>query len=282
MGWRWMFWAEGAPAILFFFLVLFIPESPRWLAKMSQWDNASRILKKIGGAEYAAKACTEIAESLKESIGKAEIKALGSKQLRPVLIIGIVLAIFQQWCGINIVFNYAEEVFAAAGYGVSDILFNIIITGVVNMAFTFVAIRTVDKWGRKKLMLLGSAGLAIIYLALGASYFLNLKGIAILVIVVMGIAVYAMSLAPVTWVVLSEIFPNRIRGAALALATTMLWIASAILVLTFPYLNKFLNTHGTFWLYSGICMAGFIFILKRLPETKGKSLEELEKILTKD
>lgn len=280
MAWRWMFWAEGAPSVLFFILVFLIPESPRWLAKMSQWNQSSRILEKIGGKEYAIIAGTEIAESLQGSSGKLGIKALGSKQLRPILVIGIVLAIFQQWCGINIVFNYAEEVFSAAGFGVTDILFNIMITGVVNMAFTFIAMRTVDKWGRKKLMLFGAAGLALIYLALGASYYFSLKGIPILIIVIMGIAVYAMSLAPVTWVVLSEIFPNRVRGSAIALATTMLWIASAILVLTFPYLNRFLNTHGAFWLYSGICMAGFLFILKRLPETKGKSLEEIEKIVT--
>jgi len=281
MGWRWMFWAEAVPAGLFLILVFFIPESPRWLAKISQWEQSVRILEKIGGKEYAEMARMEIAESLQGSSGRVNLKTLGAKQLRPILMIGIVLAIFQQWCGINIVFNYAEEVFSAAGYEVTDILFNIIITGAANLVFTFVAIRTVDWWGRKKLMLTGASGLALIYLALGASYFFGLTGIPILIIVILGIAVYAMSLAPVTWVILSEIFPNRIRGAAMALATTMLWVASTLLVLTFPYLNQTLNTHGTFWLYAGICMAGFLFIMRRLPETKGKSLEEIEKIVSK-
>jgi SP family sugar porter-like MFS transporter len=190
-----------------------------------------------------------------------------------------VLAIFQQWCGINIVFNYAEEVFSAAGFGVTDILFNIIVTGTVNLVFTFVAMRTVDRWGRKKLMLFGSGGLALSYLVLGAGYYFSAGGFTVLLIVVLAIAVYAMSLAPITWVVLSEIFPNRVRGTAMALATSMLWVASSILVISFPYLNRGLNTHGTFWLYAGICMAGFLFILSRLPETKGRTLEEIERIL---
>jgi MFS family permease len=199
------------------------------------------------------------------------------KKYRPMLLLGVILAVFQQWCGINVVFNYAEEVFSAAGYEVTDILFNIVITGVVNLIFTLVAIRTVDRWGRRRLMLIGSAGLAILYLLLGLSYLAGIQGISILVIVVISIAVYAMTLAPVTWVVLSEIFPNRVRGTAMAVATTMLWIASSILVLTFPYLNHALKAQGTFWVYAGICLAGFLYIWKTLPETRGKTLEEIEK-----
>lgn len=203
-------------------------------------------------------------------------KVLTAKKVRPVLLLGIVLAIFQQWCGINVIFNYAEEIFTSAGYSVSDMLFNIVITGAVNLVFTLVAMRMVDSWGRRKLMLLGSSGLAIIYLALGSSYYFGLQGIAILTMVIMAIAVYALTLAPVTWVILSEIFPNRIRGAAMAIAITSLWIASFVLTYTFPLLNKALNASGTFWLYAFICISGFLFILKRLPETKEKSLEEIE------
>jgi sugar porter (SP) family MFS transporter len=277
MGWRWMFWAEVVPATLFLVLLFFIPESPRWLAKVSRWEKSEWILQMIGGDAYARSAKSEIAATLEGSTEKVEVKALFARKTAPVILIGIVLAVFQQWCGINIVFNYAEEVFSAAGYEVTDILFNIVITGIVNLVFTFIAIRTVDRWGRKRLMIIGSMGLAVIYTLLGLSYYLDTAGVAVLVIIVFAIAVYAMTLAPITWVVLSEIFPNRIRGVAMATATTMLWIASSILVITFPYFNRGLHTHGTFWLYAGICLAGFLFILYRLPETKGKTLEEIEK-----
>ena len=143
----------------------------------------------------------------------------------------------QQWCGINVIFNYAEEVFSAAGYTVSDILFNIVVTGTVNLIFTFVAIGFVDRYGRRVLMLIGSAGLAIIYTCLGAFYYVHSRGVHMLVLVVAAIGCYAMSLAPVTWVVISEIFPNRIRGAAMSIAVTALWIASFILTYTFPLFN---------------------------------------------
>ncbi len=277
MGWRWMFWAEAVPATMFFILLFFIPESPRWLAKVSRWEKAEWVLQMIGGDEYARGARKEITESLADAKKKVPLKTLLSHDIKPVLLVGIVLAVFQQWCGINVVFNYAEEVFSAAGYEVSDILLNIVITGVVNLLFCVLAIRTVDRWGRRRLMLLGSIGLSILYVILGISYYLELQGVIILVIIVLSIAVYAMTLAPITWVVLSEIFPNRVRGVAMAIATTSLWIASSILVITFPYLNRGLNTHGTFWLYAGICMAGFLFIYRHLPETKGKTLEEIEK-----
>ena len=156
-------------------------------------------------------------------------------------------------------------------------LFNIVITGTVNLLFTLLAMRMVDSWGRRNLMLLGSVGLAVIYFFLGTSYFFELKGLAILILVMIAIATYAMTLAPITWVVLSEIFPNSIRGTAMSIATTALWIACFVLTYTFPILNKMLIASGTFWLYSLICLSGFLFILKKLPETKGKSLEEIEK-----
>ncbi len=277
MGWRWMFWAETVPALSFFILAFFIPESPRFLAKTGKTKASSTILEKIGGSEYARTEEKSIAETLRDVSRKIDWTALLAKRVRPVLILGIVLAAFQQWCGINVIFNYAEEVFTSAGYSVSDMLLNIVITGSVNLIFTLLAMRVVDSWGRRKLMLLGSAGLAVIYLFLGGSYYLGFQGFAILLLVVMAIATYALTLAPVTWVVLSEIFPNRIRGAAMAVATTSLWLASFGLTYTFPVLNKLLNASGTFWLYALISISGFLFILKKLPETKGKSLEEIEK-----
>ena len=277
-GWRWMFWAGTAPALMFFIFSFFIPESPRFLAKSGKWTSAGAILEKIGGAQYAIQEQKDIAETLHGTSSKIDWKALSSKKVRPVLILGVVLAVFQQWCGINVIFNYAEEVFTAAGYSVGDMLFNIVITGTVNLVFTFLAMRMVDSWGRRKLMLLGSIGLAVIYFMLGSSYYFELKGLAILVLVMVAIATYAMTLAPITWVVLSEIFPNSIRGTAMAISTTALWIACFVLTYTFPILNKLLNASGTFWLYGFICFFGFLFILKKLPETKGKSLEEIEKM----
>ncbi len=275
-GWRWMFWAESIPAGLFFILMFFVPESPRWLAKTGNKKRVLRILARIGGDSYAANEYKNISESLINTTGRVSIKSLFEPHLRKILLIGVVLAAFQQWCGINVIFNYAEEVFEAAGYNVSDILFNIVVTGSVNLIFTFVAIYTVDKLGRKALMLIGAGGLTGIYALMGAAYFFQVTGWPLLLLVILAIACYAMSLAPVTWVVLSEIFPNRVRGAAMAVATLSLWLASFLLTLSFPILNSTFGASGTFWLYGIISLAGFIFIFKKLPETKGKSLEEIE------
>lgn len=279
MGWRWMFMAEAVPAVLFFILVMLVPESPRWLVKAGRADKALPTLARIGGAEYARTEIENIRESLNNATEKVSLRELFKKAYLPILFIGVFLAVFQQWSGLNTVFNYADEIFRAAGYGVSDTLFNIVITGSVNLVFTFVAMFTVDKWGRKKLMLFGAAGLALTYILLGSAYFFELKGVAVLSLVVIAIAVYAMSLAPVVWVILSEIFPNRIRGAAMALATFALWVACFILTYTFPLLNATLGASGTFWVYAAICLISFVVILIKLPETKGKSLEELEKEL---
>ncbi|MCY1719984.1 sugar porter family MFS transporter [Prolixibacteraceae bacterium Z1-6] len=276
MAWRWMFWAETLPAGAFFLLMFIVPESPRWLAKNGNENKVLSILAKIGGEEYAQKEYKSIHENLVHDAGRVNLKFLNSPGMRKILLIGIVIAAFQQWCGINVIFNYAQEVFAAAGYGVSDTLFNIVVTGSVNLVFTFVAIYTVDKLGRRMLMIIGAAGLAGIYALMGAGYYFHVTGWPLLLLVVLGIACYAMSLAPVTWVVLSEIFPNRIRGAAMSFATASLWIASFFLTYTFPLLNSAFGASGTFWLYGLICAAGLLFIFKKLPETKGKSLEEIE------
>ncbi len=283
IGWRWMFWAELVPAGLFFLLMFLVPKSPRFLAKDGDDQKAIHVLKKIGGKEYALNELQNMKLTFENDAGrKILISELKGKKVWPILVVGIVLAIFQQWCGINIIFNYAQEIFTAAGYSVGDMLFNIIITGSVNLIFTFVAMRTVDSWGRRKLMLLGAMGLAVVYAILGGAYYFGFNGWPVLVLVIMAIAVYAMSLAPITWVVLSEIFPNRLRGMAMSIATFSLWVASFILTFTFPLLNDALGTYGTFWVYSGICILGYLFIKNRLPETKGKSLEEIEMELTKE
>ncbi|MCD7900594.1 MAG: sugar porter family MFS transporter [Bacteroides sp.] len=278
-AWRWMFWAELVPAALFFILAFIIPESPRWLAINQRRADAQKVFSRIGGDTYAEAELREIRVS-STSQKKTDWKALFQPNVRKVLIIGIVLAVFQQWCGINVIFNYAHEIFSAAGYAVSDVLMNIVVTGVTNVIFTFVAIYTVDRWGRRALMFVGSAGLALIYAILGTCYYFQITGWPMLLLVVLAIACYAMSLAPIVWVVLSEIFPARIRGAAMAISTFFLWVASFLLTYTFPILNETLQASGTFWIYGGICLAGFFFIRSQLPETKGKSLEEIEEELT--
>ena len=258
-----------------------IPESPRWLAANRQLDKARLILARIGGDDYAKQTSSEVSRLVTEQKQQSNWKQLFHPSVRKVLIIGIILAIFQQWCGINVIFNYAHEIFSAAGYQVSDVLMNIVVTGVTNVVFTFVAIYTVDKWGRRNLMFIGSIGLAVIYFVLGTCYYCGVSGWPMLLLVILAIACYAMSLAPVVWVVLSEIFPVRIRGMAMALSTFFLWVACFFLTYTFPILNESVGAAGIFWLYGGICLAGFFFIRSKLPETKGKTLEELEKELIK-
>ena len=279
-AWRWMFWMELIPALLFFLFAFLIPESPRWLAIHNQWERSAQILTKIGGESYANQTISELRKLEKQETKKENWTALFKPNVRFVVLIGVVLAVFQQWCGINVIFNYAHEIFLAAGYEVSDILMNIVVTGVTNLVFTFVAIYTVDKWGRRSLLKMGSIGLCLIYMLLGFFYYMGISGWPMLLLVVMAIACYAMSLAPVVWVVLSEIFPVHIRGMAMALSTFFLWVACFILTYTFPILNEKFGASGIFWLYGLICWAGFVFISRNLPETKGKTLEELEKELT--
>ena len=279
-GWRWMFGAEAVPAFLFFLLMFLVPESPRWLVKNGRTEEAGRILAKVGGPGFAAEALADIRSTLAAGeIGRVRFRDLLEPNLAKVLVIGIVLAVYQQWCGINVIFNYAQEIFTAAGYGVSDILFNIVVTGAVNLVFTLVAIRLVDRLGRRPLMMAGSAGLAVVFGLIGASYAFNSRGVHILLLVLVALALYALSLAPVTWVLLSEIFPNRIRGAAMSVSTFALWSACFVLTYTFPQLNKGLGPAGTFWIYAGISVLGFLFIKSRVRETKGKTLEQIEREL---
>lgn len=284
MGWRWMFWSAAFPAALFMLLVFFIPESPRWLAMKNRKQQAIKILSHIGGAEYArAEYDTVVKADAKEvKSERGGLRVLFSKPFRLVLCLGVLIAVFQQWCGTNVIFNYAQEIFSDAGYDLGEMLFNIVLTGITNVIFTFVAIYSVDKLGRKKLMLLGAGGLAIIYAILGTCYYMHVTGFFMIILVVAAIACYAMTLGPVTWVLIAEIFPNRVRAVAVATCTFALWIGSFTLTYTFPLLNSSLGSYGTFWIYAAICAIGFALFAAKLPETKGKSLEDLEKELVKD
>lgn len=261
-----------------------VPESPRWLAKAGKKEKAFRIFEKIGGPEYARKETDEIYLTLQKSDNhniKEKFSSLFTGPAAPIIFMGIILAVFQQWCGINVIFNYAEEIFAAAGYGISGTLFNIVLTGSVSLIFTIISMFMVDRWGRKALMLTGAGGLAVIYVIIATCYFLGVKGFFLVFWVVSAISIYGLTLAPITWVLLSEIFPNKIRGHAMSVATFALWLSCAILTLSFPFLNKALSTSGTFGVYAAICILGFFYLLKKLPETKGKSLEQIENELTR-
>ncbi len=278
-GWRWMFAAEAVPAGLFLLLALFIPESPRWLLKSGRTESARRVLARVGGASYARVEVADVEATLRGEHRVVHFAELLRPKLLNLVGLGIFLAVFQQWCGINVIFNYAEEIFRSAGYDVSGTMFNIVITGLVNLLFTFVAIRSVDRWGRRPLMLLGAGGLFATYALLGACYAFGLKGVAVLALVLTAIAFYAMTLAPITWVLLAEIFPNRIRGAALSVCVSALWVACFALTVTFKPINAALGAAGTFWLYGAICLAGLLVMWLRVPETKGKSLEAIEREL---
>jgi sugar porter (SP) family MFS transporter len=281
MAWRWMFWATAVPSALFFVLAFFIPESPRWLAMKGDKTRAADILAKIGGREYADGELASFEAADRQSAAQGGLRMLFSRPMRKVLLLGVVVAVFQQWCGTNVIFNYAQEIFQSAGYSVGDVLFNIVITGIANVAFTFVAIHTIDRLGRKALMLIGAGGLCLFYGILGACYYFHITGFFMIVLVVAAIACYAMTLGPCTWVLLAEIFPNRVRAVAMAVCTFALWAGCSTLTYTFPFLNASLGSYGTFWIYSGVCLCGFLFVATMLPETKGKSLEELEKELVK-
>ena len=248
-GWRWMFWAETLPAALFLLMSFFIPESPVYL----------RIKN----------------EALQIKNKEAGLKELFQNKYGKVLLLGLVIAVFQQWCGTNVIFNYAQEIFTGAGYDVDGMFIDIVITGIANVLFTFVALYTIEKWGRRTLILIGAGGLGLIYLTLGTCYFLEVKGVMMVVLVVTAISVYAMTLGPVTWTLLAEIFPHRIRGVAMATCTFALWVGCCTLTFSFPSMNAALGSSGTFWIYSAICICAFVFLWNRCPETKGKSLEEL-------
>ena len=283
-GWRWMFTAVAVPSIAFLIGAILIPESPRWLARRGDEAQVRRTLTRIGGEDYSEIALREIretpaGETNDQPRATSELRMLLTPSIRKILGIGIALAVLQQWSGINVIFNYAEDIYRSAGYGISGVLFNIVITGTINLVFTLLALGLVDRVGRRALMLFGAAGIGISHALLGFTYRAGMKGLPILLLTLCTIGFYALSLAPVTWVLISELFPNRIRSLGVSVAVSALWIASFILTFTFPLLQRTVGSAGTFWTYAGICFAGFLFILAAVPETKGKSLEQIEREL---
>jgi sugar porter (SP) family MFS transporter len=254
----------------------FIPESPRWLAARDREGEAGDVLRRIGGERYSQVELQSIRHTLTGGVENSHWRELFSSPVRKLVLVGIALAILQQGSGINILFNYAEEVYRSAGYGLNDILFSIVITGAINLAFTVLAMLLVDRFGRRKLMILGCLAIAVSHLAASFAYRAHLHGFWLLVLTLCAIACYAMSLAPVTWVLITEIFPNRVRASAVSVAVAMLWVASFVLTYTFPMLNRAVGISGSFLVYGGICVAGAILVFFAVPETNGRSLEQME------
>lgn len=275
-GWKWMFASGAIPSVIFLFTLISVPESPRWLAKQGLWDRARVILAKINGQEKADEEIIEIKDALKdepESIG--EIFKPG---LRLALIIGILLCIFSQVTGINAIMYYAPEIFKATGSESGSALLQTVLVGAVNMAFTFVAIKYVDRAGRKKLLLIGIAGMALCLLTVGGAFYFHAeKGPLVLIAILSYIAFFEISLGPLTFVVISEIFPNRIRGRAMSITIFALWCAVFLVSQTFPILKDGIGVGNTFLIYMVMAILAFIFVWRLLPETKGKTLEEIEK-----
>jgi len=280
IGWRWMFASEVVPASLFFILLFFVPETPRFHVLKERDDLAANTLTKILGMERAEKTLLQIKESLKEK--RLPWLSFGGA----VIIIGILLSVFQQFVGINVVMYYASEIFRNMGATTEVSLLQTIVVGVVNMVFTIVAIYMVDKWGRKPLMIIGALGMSISMTALGLFFFFDSQGLAALIAMGAYTAAFAMSWGPVTWVLLSEIFPNAIRGA-MSIAVAAMWIANLAVSWTFPMMNdnalltRLFNHGFAYWIYGIIGILAALFVWRFVPETKGRPLEEMEKLWRK-
>ena len=283
-GWRWMFTAVAVPAVIFFALSLGLPESPRWLCMRGKTQLAERTLECIGGKSYAL---AEIAAIVAANTGAntaanttparraAPLGRLFSPGVRKLTIVACLLAVLQQWCGVNILFNYADEVYRAAGYNVSQMLFNVVITGAINLMATFVAMAVVDRFGRRRLMLFGCLGIGAAQLVGAFAYSQHITGTYVLLVTLAAIACYAASLAPVTWILLTELFPTQLRSKGVSLAASCLWIASFFVTYSFPPISHRFGMSHTFLLYAIVCGCGAILVRFFVPETKCRSLEEL-------
>lgn len=282
VGWRWMFGSEALPALLFLSALFFVPETPRWLAGAGRRGEARRVLSRLVGPKRAPERLEKIEAALAQESGS--LRQLFRPSLRLLLVIGITLAALQQAVGINAVIYYAPEIFRAMGTGTEAAFLQTVAVGAVNLLFTFVAILYVDRFGRKPLLIGGAVGMLVSHLVLGAAFFFGVVGGWTLFFVLSFIACFAGSFGPVTWVVLSEIFPNRIRGRAMSIATLALWTANFAVSQTFPMmaesdmLNRLFNGAFPFWFFAAFCVAALLFVWRLVPETKGKTLEEIEEM----
>ena len=278
MGWRWMFGAETLPAVLFFLLMFLVPESVRWLVKDGQLERARAILSRLEGESNADAELAEIRSTIsREETGHVYFRDLLEPRLFKIVLLGVFLSFFQQWCGLNAIFYYAADIFKAAGYNLKAMMLNIVVIGTVMVISSIITVFTVDRIGRKVILLFGGSSLFFFYIGITFCFKLDYLGLPVVLLTLACVAVYSLSLAPLLWVVLSEIFPNRIRGAAMSIAATAHWVGNFILTYTFPSLITHLGMSNVFLLFAGVCLVGVIVVLRYLPETKGKSLEEIER-----
>ena len=282
-AWRWMLAAEAIPALLFLVSLFIIPESPRWLVARTQEEKALRVLGKIADANYAREELAEIHQSLEGVDKGASLKETFGRKYRFILFLGIFLAIFQQWSGINVIFFYGPVILENTKLALSEALSYTAIIGFINIVFTILAMMVIDRIGRKVMMVIGSAGMAASYILVGILFQTGMTGGWLMkAALFIAPAFFAFGLGPTVWVVISEIFPNKIRGVAMSVSTFALWLACFLLTFTFPIMNENLGAANTFWIYALICIIGVFVISKYLPETKGISLEQLEKKLVKE
>lgn len=271
VGWRYMFASEAIPATLFFVLLFFVPETPRYLALVKQEDKALSVLEKINTTKEKARSIlSEINSTLSEN-AQTKIFSYGKK----VIVIGILLSVFQQFVGINVVLYYAPRIFESMGVARDASMLQTIVMGLVNVIFTVVAILSVDKWGRKPLLITGSIGMAIGMIAISILSYFNIISILTLVFIIIFTASFMMSWGPICWVYISELFPNKIRGQAVAVAVAFQWFANFLISSTYPSMMEF-SSSFTYGFYGAMAVLSAIFVWKMVPETKGKSLEQIE------
>ncbi len=271
IGWRRMFLSEAFPAALFGLLLFFVPKTPRYLVLSGHPDTALEVLTRINGKEQANSILRDILDTAKDKSEKLFTYGIG------VIIIGILLSVFQQAVGINVVLYYAPRIFENMGASGDASMVQTVVMGIVNIIFTLVAIFTVDKFGRKPLLIIGSVGMLIGMVALSILSFMDVIGIGALVFIIIYTASFMMSWGPICWVLISEIFPNTIRGKAVAIAVAAQWISNFIVSSTFPSLSEW-SVGGTYLIYAFFALASAIFVWKFVPETKGKTLEDMSRL----
>jgi MFS transporter, SP family, arabinose:H+ symporter len=280
MGWRYMMGSGIIPSALFLVTLFFVPESPRWLASKGREGEALKILEKVNGKAAAALVMADVRKTLQEE--KGTIRELFAPGLRTAMIIGVFLALFSQITGINAIIYYAPEIFKSVGFGTDSALLQTVIIGLTNTLFTFVAIKYIDKLGRRKLLLIGVTGMIICLLGVGTVFHFQLSSGPLLLIFILGfIASFGCSLGPIPWVIMSEIFPTKTRGIAMSIATLTLWIGVVLITQLTPVLLSEVGGAVTFWIFGANSIFLLLFTYKMIPETKGKTLEEIEKYWTK-
>lgn len=279
-GWRWMLGAEVAPAVLLLLLLVLVQESPRWLIQAGREPEARAILRGIGGVAHADEEIAAVRSVAGEEEGR--LSELFHTRFRRPLIIAVLLMMFSQFSGINAIMYYSTKIFTTAGVGIADSFTSSAVVGLVNVVFTFVAIALVDKAGRRPLLIVGLVVQVLALAAVGLMFQAGFQGVGLQAAIIVFIAAFAMALGPIPWILCSEIFPTRVRGRAMSVATFVIWTSCYIVAWTFPMLNDSprIGPAFTFWIYSGCSLLGLLFVLALVPETKGRSLEEIEKSWT--